>query len=71
MNATNRLLGALSRRRVPAGILTSATLFAIAFAVRALPWRTTFGEERVYLFGNDPYYHLRRILYASVHFPDA
>ncbi len=69
MSGKNRLLGALSRRSVPAGILTSATLFAIAFAVRALPWRTTFGEERVYLFGNDAYYHLRRILYASVQFP--
>jgi dolichyl-diphosphooligosaccharide--protein glycosyltransferase len=44
-------------------------LFAFAFAVRALPWRTTFGEERTYLFGNDAYYHLRRILVATVHLP--
>ena len=39
-------------------------LFLLALAVRALPWRTVFDGDRVLLFGNDAYYHLRRIRYT-------
>lgn len=44
-------------------------LFAIAVAVRALPFPLVFEPERVVLFGNDAYYHLRRILYSLTEFP--
>ena len=44
-------------------------LFLFALAVRALPWRTVFDGDRVLLFGNDAYYHLRRIRYTIDRFP--
>jgi dolichyl-diphosphooligosaccharide--protein glycosyltransferase len=44
-------------------------LFLLALAVRALPWRTVFDGDRVLLFGNDAYYHLRRIRYTVDRFP--
>jgi dolichyl-diphosphooligosaccharide--protein glycosyltransferase len=50
-------------------ILTPVGLFLLAVAVRSLPWQTVLMEERVYFFGNDAYYHLRRIVYSLVHFP--
>lgn len=50
-------------------ILASAGLFALALAVRALPFRSVFANERVYLFGNDAYYHLRRIAWSVARFP--
>jgi dolichyl-diphosphooligosaccharide--protein glycosyltransferase len=37
--------------------------------VRALPWPRVLAESRVFPFGNDAYYHLRRIVYSVVHFP--
>jgi dolichyl-phosphooligosaccharide-protein glycotransferase len=58
---------ASSARRPP--VATPLGLFALAFAVRALPWREVLTAERVYPFGNDAYYHLRRIVYSLAHFP--
>ncbi len=49
-------------------MLVPLGLFALAVAVRALPYRTVV-TVRVYPFGNDPFYHLRRIFYSVVHFP--
>ena len=46
-----------------------AGLFILAVAVRALTWPRVFGESRVFAFGNDAYYHLRRIVYSVVNFP--
>lgn len=50
-------------------------LEGIAFAVlglgvRALPFVTLRDGERLRYFGNDAYYHARRALYTSLHFPD-
>jgi asparagine N-glycosylation enzyme membrane subunit Stt3 len=45
------------------------SLFLLALIVRALPWRSVLEGERVQLFGNDAYYHLRRIQYAIQRFP--
>jgi dolichyl-diphosphooligosaccharide--protein glycosyltransferase len=47
----------------------TAAVFAVAVAVRALPWPLVFEPERVIPFGNDAYYHLRRILYSLSEFP--
>lgn len=59
--------GALSRAL---RLVTPAGLFALALAVRALPWPRVVTESRVYPFGNDAYYHLRRIGYSVANFPD-
>jgi dolichyl-diphosphooligosaccharide--protein glycosyltransferase len=45
-------------------------LFALAVAVRALPWPSVLGDERVGFVGADAYYHMRRILYGLVRFPE-
>jgi dolichyl-diphosphooligosaccharide--protein glycosyltransferase len=37
--------------------------------VRAMTWPRVLGGNRVYAFGNDAYYHLRRIVYSVVNFP--
>jgi len=50
-------------------ILVPAGLFTLAFAVRALPWRSVLADERVYFFGSDAYYHLRRIAWSVARFP--
>ena len=55
--------GRVGRLSAPAG------LFAIAFLVRALPWPTVLVGDRVFFFGNDAYYHMRRILYTLAQFP--
>jgi dolichyl-diphosphooligosaccharide--protein glycosyltransferase len=34
-----------------------------------MTWPRVLGENRVYAFGNDAYYHLRRIVYSVVNFP--
>jgi dolichyl-diphosphooligosaccharide--protein glycosyltransferase len=49
--------------------LAPAALFALAVAIRALPWRTVFVDGDVFLFDHDAYYHLRRIVWTVVHFP--
>jgi asparagine N-glycosylation enzyme membrane subunit Stt3 len=50
-------------------ILTPFGLALLAFAVRGLPWPSVLDGDRVYFFGTDAYYHMRRILYALTHFP--
>jgi dolichyl-diphosphooligosaccharide--protein glycosyltransferase len=50
-------------------LVTPAGLFALALAVRALPWPRVLTDSRVYPFGNDAYYHLRRIGHSVANFP--
>jgi dolichyl-diphosphooligosaccharide--protein glycosyltransferase len=51
-------------------ILAPACLFALAFGIRALPWRSVLLGDRVLPFGSDAFYHLRRIAHSVLHFPD-
>jgi dolichyl-diphosphooligosaccharide--protein glycosyltransferase len=51
-------------------VLAPAGLFALAFAIRALPCRSVLLGDRVLPFGQDAFYHLRRIAYSIRHFPD-
>jgi asparagine N-glycosylation enzyme membrane subunit Stt3 len=51
-------------------LVTPAGLFALALAVRALPWPRVVTDSRIYPFGNDAYYHLRRIGFSVANFPD-
>jgi dolichyl-diphosphooligosaccharide--protein glycosyltransferase len=44
-------------------------LCLLAFGVRALPFRGVFVGGDVLPFGNDAWYHLRRIVYSLAHFP--
>ncbi len=60
--------GALASR-VPIW-LVAAALAAAAVAVRALPRQRVFVDDDVIPFGNDAWYHLRRIVYSVVHFPE-
>lgn len=55
--------------RVPAWI-ASALLALLAFAVRSLPWQRVFVGGEIVPFGNDAWYHLRRIVYSVVRFPE-
>lgn len=50
--------------------LVAAALAGLALAVRALPFRHVFVDDDVVPFGNDAWYHLRRIVYSVVRFPD-
>ncbi len=50
--------------------LTPLGLFALALFVRALPRRNVLAGADVFPFGNDAWYHLRRIAYTVVHFPE-
>ena len=61
-----RLFGlpALLRASTPIG------LFFAALAVRCVTWRSVYQSDGVYPFGNDAFYHLRRIVYSVVRFPD-
>jgi asparagine N-glycosylation enzyme membrane subunit Stt3 len=59
-----------SSRLVPTW-LVAAALAALALAVRALPVRRVFVDDDVVPFGNDAWYHLRRIVYSVVRFPEA
>ncbi len=61
--------GAADRRAVR--VLAPLGLFLLAVAVRALPWRSVLTERFVLPFGNDAFYHMRRIIYSVVHFPAA
>jgi asparagine N-glycosylation enzyme membrane subunit Stt3 len=49
--------------------LTLGLATTLAFAVRALPWRTVFDPSGVRFFDADSYYHLRRIVHVARHFP--
>jgi asparagine N-glycosylation enzyme membrane subunit Stt3 len=55
--------------RVVPSWLVAAGLAALALAVRALPVRRVFVDQDVVPFGNDAWYHLRRIVYSVVRFP--
>ena len=48
---------------------TPLGLFAFAFAIRCLPWPFVLGPARTHFFGNDAYYHMRRVAYSLAHFP--
>ncbi len=50
-------------------LLAPPGLFALAVAVRALPAPIVFVNGAVQPFGNDAYYHLRRIVYSLLHYP--
>ena len=52
------------RWRIPLG------LFTVAFAARMATFATVFDRGGVQFFGNDAYYHMRRVLYGLAHFPD-
>ncbi len=51
-------------------ILAPTGLFLLAFGIRALPWRAVLDGSQTHLFGNDAFYHLRRIAYSVQNFPD-
>ncbi len=51
-------------------VVAPALLFAIAFAIRVLPWKSVYIGDRVIPYGNDAYYHLRRIRYTLANFPE-
>jgi dolichyl-diphosphooligosaccharide--protein glycosyltransferase len=57
----------LSRTLQP---LAPLALFALALLVRGLPRKRVLVGDDVIPFGNDAYYHLRRIAYSVVHFPE-
>lgn len=57
--------------RLSLRILTPPALFLLAVGIRALPWRSVLGGDRVHPFGNDAFYHLRRIVFSVRHFPEA
>jgi len=50
-------------------VLAPTALFALALAIRALPWPTVIRPDGIYPVDHDVYYHLRRVEYALVHFP--
>jgi dolichyl-diphosphooligosaccharide--protein glycosyltransferase len=56
-------------RRRAARWLVPAALFVAAVAIRALPWRSVFVGDAIFLFDHDAYYHLRRIVWSVAHFP--
>lgn len=49
--------------------LAAGGVFLLALAVRALPWRTVLVPGSAIPFGQDSYYHLRRIAYSVARFP--
>jgi dolichyl-diphosphooligosaccharide--protein glycosyltransferase len=51
-------------------LLGPVGLFGLAFAVRALPRQGVLLDGYVLPFGFDSFYHLRRIVYSVVRFPD-
>jgi dolichyl-diphosphooligosaccharide--protein glycosyltransferase len=56
-------------KRLGVRVLAPLGLFVLAVAVRALPADGILVEGRTFFFGNDAYYHMRRIMYSVVHFP--
>lgn len=61
------------RRRFAAAAerMLAPAVFLIALAVRLVPLPATFGAERILPGGlADEFYHLRRIWYSVVHFPE-
>lgn len=43
-------------------------IFIAAVAVRWLPYKACFAGDRIYFFGSDSYYHLRRVLLSAADF---
>jgi len=62
-------VGRLSRSRF-VRLAPPAAAFLLALLVRALPYPTVFAGAGVFPNGPDAYYHLRRIAYSVVRFPD-
>ena len=59
------------RRVSRVDLLASGGVFLLAFGLRALTVPTVLlGRDGAIFFGNDAYYHARRIWYSIVHFPD-
>ncbi len=52
-----------------ARVLTPLGLFALALAVRLLPWPTVIEPGRVVYFGMDAWYHMRRVQIALASLP--
>lgn len=50
--------------------LTPWLIFALALATRGLQWTSVLIADRVIFFGNDAYYHMRRIVFALERFPE-
>jgi dolichyl-diphosphooligosaccharide--protein glycosyltransferase len=65
-------MGIQSTRVVPRvfRLLVPVGLFGLAFVVRALPRQRVLVGDEVLPFGYDAFYHLRRIVYSVVRFPD-
>ncbi|MEQ8766733.1 MAG: STT3 domain-containing protein [Planctomycetota bacterium] len=59
------------RRRVSLIIICLMTLIAGAGAIRCAPFPDVFTPRGVLLYGNDSYYHLRRITYGVDRLPEA
>ena len=61
----------MTRRVGVVDLLASGGLFLLGLALRALPIPSVLmSRDGVIFFGNDAYYHARRIWYSVVHFPD-
>lgn len=54
----------------PTLFVEGALLFALALAVRLLPWREVMRDGPPFFFGNDAWYHARRVLWTLHHFPN-
>ncbi len=60
----------MSERLPFRGLLEPLGFFLLAFVVRALPYPSLLqGGEGMVFFGNDAYYHARRVAHSVVHFP--
>lgn len=57
-------------RAMRAGWRTQLALFAFAVLFRSLASRNVFDRDRVVFYGNDAYYHMRRVVYSLASFPE-
>lgn len=53
------------------GWIAPIGLFVLAMGIRLLPARYVWLPDRVLFFGYDAYYHMRRIFYTLVRFPES
>ncbi|MFP8874788.1 MAG: STT3 domain-containing protein, partial [Myxococcota bacterium] len=61
----------MTRRVGLTDLFASCGLFLLGLVIRALPVPTMLlGRDGATFFGNDAYYHVRRIWYSVVHFPE-
>jgi len=56
-------------RFLSSSLALPAGLFVLALLVRVMSWYSVFWPDGVHFFGNDAFYHLRRIQYSVAHFP--